>query len=84
MKTINLRGITESLSEKEMKLVKGGGQPLNFAIADDGATVSTITGHTCDASKRTCSITSQDDSTGKSKTENFDISLCCKLWSECC
>jgi len=24
MKTINLRGITESLSEREMKLVKGG------------------------------------------------------------
>jgi len=29
MKKINLRGIKESLSEKEMKLVKGG-EPLNF------------------------------------------------------
>jgi len=26
MKTINLRGITESMSEREMKLVKGGGK----------------------------------------------------------
>ena len=31
MKTINFRGITESLSDGEMKLVKGG-NPVKFAI----------------------------------------------------
>ena len=31
MKTINLRGITESMSEREMKLVKGGlDQPMVY------------------------------------------------------
>jgi len=39
MKTINLRGITESLSEREMKLVKGGANvavPSNPIPAEGG------------------------------------------------
>ena len=40
MKTINLRGITNSLSENEMKHVKGGSVPFEVAtpdlLADDG------------------------------------------------
>jgi len=35
MKTISLRGITESLSASEMKLVKGGNPPKSLEVNDD-------------------------------------------------
>ena len=37
MKTINLKGITESLSESEMKMVKGGFDVIALATDQEGA-----------------------------------------------
>jgi len=48
MKQINLRGITEFLSEREMKLVKGG-DPLDFQIppTDGNEAVDNTCSRTC-------------------------------------
>jgi len=51
MRKINLRGITESLSEREMKMVKGG-EPLNFQI--DPGPMPAIDGGLCGQLGGTC------------------------------
>jgi len=39
MRKINFRGITESMSEREMKLVKGGVEPAKITVATPALTV---------------------------------------------
>jgi len=52
MRKINLRGITESLSEREMKLVKGGlDQPM--VQPEDATTVETYCWQ-CTGSAKSC------------------------------
>jgi len=76
MKTINLRGIKESLSEREMKLVKGGVEPAKITEAPPPQTVGQVAcdnksaGDSCSVSMANGSIYKSNcwlDSDGKTK-----------------
>jgi len=61
MKTINLRGIKESLSDGEMKMVKGG--IVNLPTIDDPGTLPGGSGNNADPSAK-CIATKSMDGTG--------------------